>query len=511
MSHINIRKYLNKVFWITALLISGIGGALIWYTTTWGPGLMDWDSFNYVAGARNVASGHGYILPVDNQTNIPLTHFPPGLPLILAVSEKLGMDVIPSARYINIFLFSINALLLMLMVKRITQTASFGLIVGLLFISFAPMIEAHTWLLSEPLFLFCSITGFYFLDLYLEKQNLSFLIIASFAFGYAFLTRYAGIANLVTAGIFLLISQRIVSSKRRLTEIVYLGFLTGLPAVSFTLYNYFQTSKINNRELGWYPLNINNLVNAFHVLYGWVLPDVLIVGLEKFHFYLLVTIVLTVILTISIYGYKKRGDIFYFYKALLYSPITLQIYFVFFFIYVLVIFASKTFLDPNIGMSDRIFLPVYVAFIVLVTGIGGELWRTTLKAGLRILILLPIVYLFLYNFTGSMQSIPLLHDRGLGLDRKVFHNSEAIQELKILAGEKIIFSNYAYALYLQTGQIGYPLGAFDTMNNSNSNKAIVAIFTFRLKQTHPFIEKYKDRLDLIAQDDIVSIFSVKPK
>jgi 4-amino-4-deoxy-L-arabinose transferase-like glycosyltransferase len=58
---------------------------------------LDPDSTNYISGARNLAAGRGYV----NYALRPITVFPPGFSMTLALGQKLGIDALDGARWLN--------------------------------------------------------------------------------------------------------------------------------------------------------------------------------------------------------------------------------------------------------------------------------------------------------------------------------------------------------------------------------------------------------------------------
>ncbi|MEK6220726.1 MAG: phospholipid carrier-dependent glycosyltransferase, partial [Chloroflexota bacterium] len=150
----------KKTFYLLLMGLSIIGIFTVHYSTYWGAGLLDWDSFNYISSARNLADGRGYVIPLNNDKDIPMTHFPPMLPSVLAIFEVLGTDAIDAARFLNMALFGVSIVLIGITLREITKSYYFGLLGASLFVSSNTLIELHSWALSEPLLLFITLSGF---------------------------------------------------------------------------------------------------------------------------------------------------------------------------------------------------------------------------------------------------------------------------------------------------------------------------------------------------------------
>src|SRR5215208_8222567 len=83
------------------MIFMAIGTFLVWYSTVWGAGLIS-DSFQYTASARNLAQGNGFSLPYGDGELKPMTKYPPGFSILLAVFELIGMTALQGARLVNI-------------------------------------------------------------------------------------------------------------------------------------------------------------------------------------------------------------------------------------------------------------------------------------------------------------------------------------------------------------------------------------------------------------------------
>ncbi|MBN2500921.1 MAG: glycosyltransferase family 39 protein [Anaerolineales bacterium] len=471
----------------------------MYYATQWGAGLLDWDSFNYIASARSLAAGNGYTIPVDNTSDLPMTHYPPALPTVLALFQLLGVDALAAIRHLNVFLFGANLLLFGLALRKLTGSVYFGLFGGLLFLLSSVFIQQHAWALSEPLLIFFTLLALWFAGEYLDASRNRDLWIAALFSALAFLTKYAGAATgaAIIAG--LLVSRKF-TWRRKLREGLIVGLIGFLPGLLWAYRSYLLTDTLNNRSLGFHPPVMGNLVEAFYTFYGWYIPKPFLVGNEKW--FVLGTIG-AVLAVIGVLIYRRRLR-----DLISTTPTLVWLSMAFIFSYIAVIFFSKTFIDPNIGMSNRMFVPVLPATMLMVLGGMHALWYQD-KRWLRTLMVVLGVYLVVLAIAYTRVRLPELHERGLGLARRGVNNSEAIQILENEAADTPIYSNYTYAVYLRTGQAGYKLGSFDP-DNVPSKGALLVVFRQWTAEEHPLVKEYKDHIELLIDDPIAAVYLYKP-
>src|SRR5687768_2666146 len=89
------------------LVVGGVCAlALMLWTTALGAGVSP-DSVLYIDAARNLLAGKGLVA-----LGIPLSHYPPGYPAVLALGGLAGIEPLAGARLLNALLFGLNAMLI---------------------------------------------------------------------------------------------------------------------------------------------------------------------------------------------------------------------------------------------------------------------------------------------------------------------------------------------------------------------------------------------------------------
>jgi len=154
------------IFWILLLAI-GIGGSvLLSFATPQGMGLVN-DSVGYIGGARSIVAGNGYSRLTGNGEPRVITNYPPFYSIVLALPIMLGANSLAAAWWLNLVLFGLNSAVIGWMVYRYTKSVVIGLAAAVLFIASQPFLKAHTFALSEPVFILVYLLSLIFLVEYL--------------------------------------------------------------------------------------------------------------------------------------------------------------------------------------------------------------------------------------------------------------------------------------------------------------------------------------------------------
>ncbi|MCI0469788.1 MAG: glycosyltransferase family 39 protein, partial [Nitrospirae bacterium] len=241
------------------------------YATKWGIGVAP-DSIMYIGAARNLADGRGFTEPSESGKQIPITHWPPFYPMILAAFGAFGIDPVIGAKAVGIFLFIANIAFVVLMIKRCSGNLFlFPLYGALLMLSSVTMLSLHSMALTESLFIFLGMLGLFLLSVYMEGSNRWFMLSASVAVGLTFLTRYPGIV-LVMTGMAGLICLGRKSCQKKAIDALLFGVLSCLPIGLWVIRNKMIAGTATNRSMVYHPISMRHINNLLFTLSGWLLP-----------------------------------------------------------------------------------------------------------------------------------------------------------------------------------------------------------------------------------------------
>lgn len=449
MSHIPPRL----LSFFAVLLISLTGMLLVLRATPDGLGLSD-DSIAYIAGARSMAAGNGY-REAWLASNQPVTHFPPAFSSVLAFFGWLGIDPLRAVRWVNAMLFGANAMLLGILGWRMTPSLSAGVALSGLFVVSGEMFLVHVVAMSEPLFIFLSLLAFWMFDLYFERHHHWLWMIACGSFvGLAYLTRYAGLALVATFIVALLILH--TTWRRRLLSIgIFVASF--LPwALGWSIRNRLVAGNATNRAFAWHPLTAENIAPGLRVFSEFFMPiepwrreifkqPGLIEGLIVLVLGgVLVWVVVTAWRYLSHPQGERTGK-----EAREVLSFTTGLYI---FAYLASIVASMLMFDAATKFRLRILAPVLVSLLILLVVFG--IWLRSRRREIVAVLLVLVLGVSVYK---QSLTINTWARRELGYASFQWYDSKAMEFLRELPDDVMIYTNEPGAVYLYTGRGTYVL------------------------------------------------------
>ncbi|HLF73987.1 MAG TPA: hypothetical protein VI524_06560 [Anaerolineales bacterium] len=490
------------IYLLPPVFFAFVGMFLVLYSTGWGAGLIS-DSFQYVAGARNFVAGNGFSIPYGDGQLEPMTKYPPMYSLLLAMLEFDGLSTLQNARFMNMILFGVNILLVFVSAQRLTRSFYFSLLASALFSVSFVLIEAHSWLLSEPLYICLALVSILILDRYFSEAQRRWLVMAAVFVAGAIQTRYVGL-SLAAAMIVVLLPGR-SPGIQKLADSLLFGVLALLPFAAWTARGYALTQTLNDRIPGFHPLTVKNIVSAMHVVFGWFLPLPLVQGNEKL--LLIFSSVLVIGAAVYFLKFHRRLPLDTIAEI---SPrnriITLHIIYVF--AYAATIVVSKTWVDPDIGLSDRILSPALVSLLILCAVLFSFIWDHF--ARLRIIVAALSLGLLAYYSTVTLVGVQRFHEMGIGIARRGWHRSEVLQSVRDYSGVSI-YTNSNSSLYLWSDRAGYGIKDFEFLKQTGTDKTVLLVLFRHVPPGGKRLDQLVQGLDLLGEDQIISIYSLEPK
>ena len=484
------------------VLLIGIGMFMVWYATDWGAGLIS-DTFQYVASSRSLVAGKGLSIPYGDRELEPMTKYPPLFSIVLAVFELGGTSGLQSARFLNIFLFGVNILLISISVQKLTRSYYFSLLAALLFSFSIVLIEVHSWALSEPLYICLGLCTFLALEKYFKELKRIWLILASFLAACVFLTRYVGLSLIIAITLILFFGK--LSILRKLIDALLFGFIAVLPAAIWTWRAYLLTRTLNDRLIEFHPLTKKNYASAIDVVFKWFLPAPLVEGNEKL--LLILSVVLFFGGVIYLLNFDK-SHLLVSANSLFSNRKIIVLHIVYIFTYGLMIIVSKTWMDPDIGLSDRILSPMLVSLLVLFVASLSFLWDSYEKT--RIFVMLVSLGLVTYYIIGTSIGIQRFHEGGIGIARRGWNRSEVVQALRTYPLYSI-YTNSNSSLYLWSDRAGYDIPDFESLKEKGTDKKVLLVIFHHVPPSGERLDKLVEGLQLLQEDQIASIYVFGPK
>jgi hypothetical protein len=439
---------------VPLLVVPLLGALLAILATRHGP-VIGQDSAAYIGAAQNLLHGRGLTTPFDLSGSalspaqafafhgaVPLVHFPPLYPLILAAVSAIGPSVASGARWLNVVLIAVNLLLFELLVRRRSRSeylvpvaAAFLLLAGPTVFFHQDLLEIQTAVLSDPLFLSVFLLGVLLTDLFLDhpSRGLYFGIVACVTL--APLIRYVGFSLVAAAAIVILVWSPLTRPRRwgAAAVVVICGLL---PSGIWSLITTQVMHGEPVRTFAWHALNrpVQGLLN---IASGWLLPASLAEHVRWLLFVLILAFV-----GVSLMVVRKRGTP----EASAELGHIMAIV-VFGATYLLGVLFTRALLDATTPLDDRILLPLIPLLYLLVIATLTSVTRdarvgTVVVAGLCILAGLPNV----------APALSLANSAPPSYADSAVAKSATMEAIRRLPPDTVIASGVADLVYLDTGR-----------------------------------------------------------
>jgi len=188
------------------------------------------DSLRYISMAKHVADGRGVAIynKATGGDSLPMVHHPPLWPIVMSLLPFLNIDLENGTWVLLNLIFFLNMTLAVFIVFRVTHNTYASLIIPILFLLDNHLLTYHSFILTEPLFLFLTHITLLCLWRYFIKGTLKWLILTGFVSSLVVLTRYIGISYVLAIMICILVMNQ-ESFKTRCLKAMFVGILGTLP------------------------------------------------------------------------------------------------------------------------------------------------------------------------------------------------------------------------------------------------------------------------------------------
>ena len=489
------------------LALVGFGVALI--QTRLGPGAGG-DSSSYLMGAENLVKGNGFSRYSGGYEIRPITGFPPFYPVVLAAVSLGGSDPMTASRFLNALLFAANIGLVGYLVYAFS-TSTWAAIIASAFLLLADtMLELHTWVMSEPLFIFLSLAAIWALLRSMEGGGLGWLVTAALLTACSSLTRYSGPA-LSVAGALVLVLFGAGPLRRRLFEALAYGSISLVPLALWLQRNSALAGTLVNRDLAYHPMEPDLLRLFLAEASSWFVPHQvpLPTGLRAGLAVLIAAGLLAWFFVMAARDWTRRQES----RLQLTGPEAgrfrplpwlLGLYIVG---NVLILFINSTLLDASTTATapPRYLAPIYAGLVPLAVIAGASLTRRHgLGRGL-VLGYAAVVLAFYAAIDRQVLADPLPH---LGYTGRRQLWAEAVAAIRLVPAEVPLVSNNPELVYILVGRPAYvrPI-SFDnyeqavrsdyeeqvaTLSSQLGSGGVFVLFD----QLEPDDQAFIDRLDL---------------
>ena len=449
--------------WIPVLIgaTALVGLLVVGYSTALGPNANS-DSVAYVAVSRNFLQGRGFgILQASGQF-VPQAHTPPLFPLALASAGWIGADQIQAARWLNALFFAVVIFMAGWMVYRASGSRWIGLAAAGLILTFPPLMENSSGILSEPMFLAAGMASVLALVYYFPDSDRKMLVISALFAALALLTRYAGAAY-IAAGTLAVLVLGDRDLKRRLTDTIVITVVAIVPGILWLLWIEAQPNSEPARVWIWKFSNLWDRTEALRGAFvdlGWNWVPLLSVIFEPTYRWKLASLIIVAVAVATVFGFVS-------YKIFRDPHISLRRSLTAKAVILLLLVGGShiglltiTFLFslPALDQADineRLVLPAAVMILLaslMIAMLVGSAWPR-LQALPYVLALLGLAWFL----PQSVDAVESLHNNAFGFTGPAWRQSETIQAARALPQETILISNESAAIMFYLDQAAYDI------------------------------------------------------
>ena len=424
--------------WFTLIIaaVALFGAAVVLYRQTAYGASATADSAHYIAMARNVLDGHGFLSFYGGYP----PHWAPLTPTLYAAFSLGVFHPMAVAVPLNAALFALTVFTVGAWLRRRVESR-FAVLWACLSMVFAVhFIGMFDWALSEPPFIFLTALALYWSDRHLEDGKHSSLAWASAASALACLSRYSGM-SLVAVVAAAIILRRGVGRRERLSGAAAYSAVSLLPLCAWLARNRLNTGTLTG-ERGFIETPQEHVPLMLEAMSQWWLPYVPIPGAENWAVWITVcALALTAALAMfAMLGWLRTG-------AGAFVPL-------------LVGFALAHSVFTLIGMSsgiaddlDRYVVPTYISLLAAAAlGLDRALaWarrrggraRTFGRRAAAALTVALAAWTAYGGFVSALDARDRADGHQEGRTARAFQESETVGYLRGLLGEEVgvVFSN----------------------------------------------------------------------
>jgi hypothetical protein len=404
-------------------------------TAPWGLAIHS-DSLAYIGMAKYLSTGYASssLFPRHFLIQI-LMHYLPFFPFCLSVMHRGGIDLLDGMRWFNAVLFGLNIFLAGLILIKHAKAFWPALWAAVIMSISPPVLTVSASAMSEPLYVFFMLLFLLLFFDYLQRPSWGLLVPAALAASLAAFTRYAGIPLIGAgmAGIFFCSHTSSVKIKH-----AFVFFLIGLfPMAVWFGVNAFCYGAVGGSPFIFHPpITPDYFYKSASAFCAWFLPANLPRAIKEG------------VLVVGILGLTAAGFRLFNKKPKAPDPASyslLLITFIFFYTTGLII--TVLFFDASVEPSQRIFLPVYVASVILCFG-SMPLSLPSLK---KDIVKIGLVYLLALYSVEAVPWLRHLYTEGSGYGNRHWKHSETLSRTMSFPSTVPVYTNVWAPVYIFRG------------------------------------------------------------
>jgi len=424
--------------WMVSLAAFAAAGYVFLATAPYGPGITS-DSIHYITAAQKLLT----IGRMETYTGSPLVSYAPLLPFLYASLAWIAFPILFWARFISAVSFG----MVVAIAGRWSWTATgainwAGLTVALVLFA-RPLLWYSPYALSELLFVVLTLAALWSLWLFVQNNKPIFLLAAIAFSALSILTRYIGLTAVLAGTLFLLFNLRCIAKERVKYALLYLlpscvPFVIWLwrnQQVSGTFFGIREASDYRYQEM---------LFDTLWSWSRWVIPAAFPKSVTLFAVFLILLIGVGVIRLMM--GWRTASE-----------PLRRMLWLIV--IYIVTYSASLVFAARGAkfeGLSERLWLPVAVPVVLLVTGVAAINVQSRTTRWFKVFL---AVFVAGWIMSGMLFAGRMLREcigDGPGVfNIAAWRQSPTMRFMQNSALKGVFYSNFPEPLYYYTGVVSY--------------------------------------------------------
>ena len=412
------------------------------------------DSINYIALARNLLEGNGYV----TWNSKPVATWPPGYPVLLSLSSLSFFDPLDIAGAINAVILGLTTFVAARWLMKRIKSRFLVLWSCLAIILAIPLRDVSSSVWSEPIFILCVTLTLISMDKYLSTEKCSSLILAAAFTAFACLTRYVGITLILTCLLLLALQRRPTIMKKSKRIGLYL-LISALPLGIWLLRNHLVLGTLTGNRSPADASLLENIRLVFNTLSRWWQNSPELIVIFQPASSLITGIILFALATLVVYIFvlwwqdadKSRDKNFVLVSGL----------FGFTYLVFMLWAATTTKMDP---LNHRLLSPAYIPLLVPIVFIVDQLFVNCSKhdslqhpifinTAMSTLLIIVVILLSSWTLLAGDAVMKRIH-AGTTIDNYgyrsiVWRESQTLQYLRGYRPTRI-YSNGPHAIYINT-------------------------------------------------------------
>jgi hypothetical protein len=304
---------------------------------------------------------------------VPLTHYPPLFPAVLAVLSLAGLSPDVAARTLALGVTAANIGLVMFITFAVTRSMTSATTAGFVIALSVDMLMLNTAVWSDGLFIAFQCACLAFITAYLQGHGYRCLIAGAAAAALAWLTRWVGGAVVAAAAMAILVAGP-GTLRRRLADGVLFAALATAPPAGWMLRNVVAAQTATNRTLSLSAISIEDLAAVLETIASWLIPGTNRVALFTGQHAVMAALTLAAAAGfVALVHYVVRPTVSG-RASLAKTPIAFLLLAV---THIAAVLVGAALFDSAVPLDNRILAPAYVAAVPVVAFVLYRAFRVT--------------------------------------------------------------------------------------------------------------------------------------